>query len=128
MLTCRYGVKMQVAKSILDLIGNTPMVKLSNLTKDIEANVLVKLEYLNPSGSLKDRIALKMIEHGLSLVDKQDYDDAIDILQQALGLYDQIGRINEMNLIRKKISEIYIRWKSQNSLGFNYETLKILKS
>lgn len=53
---------MQVAKSILDLIGKTPMVKLSNLTKDIEANVLVKLEYLNPSGSLKDRIALKMIE------------------------------------------------------------------
>jgi cystathionine beta-synthase len=62
MITNRYGVKMQVAKSILNLIGKTPMVKLSNLTKDIEANVLVKLEYLNPSGSLKDRIALKMIE------------------------------------------------------------------
>ena len=54
--------KMKVAKNILDLIGNTPMVKLNNLTKDIEANVLVKLEYLNPSGSMKDRIALKMIE------------------------------------------------------------------
>ncbi|UCH02709.1 MAG: cysteine synthase family protein [Candidatus Bathyarchaeota archaeon] len=53
---------MYVAKSILELIGKTPMVKLSNLTKDIDANVLVKLEYLNPSGSLKDRIALEMIE------------------------------------------------------------------
>jgi len=49
-------------KSVLDLIGNTPMVKLNNLTKDLEANILVKLEYLNPSGSMKDRIALKMIE------------------------------------------------------------------
>ena len=53
---------MRVAKNILELIGNTPMVKLNNLTKNIEANVLVKLEYLNPSGSMKDRIALKMIE------------------------------------------------------------------
>jgi cysteine synthase A len=38
------------------------MVKLNNLTEDLEANMLVKLEYLNPSGSMKDRIALKMIE------------------------------------------------------------------
>ncbi len=38
------------------------MVRLNSLTKDVEANVLVKLEYLNPSGSLKDRIALEMIE------------------------------------------------------------------
>jgi len=38
------------------------MVKLNYLTEDLEANVLVKLEYLNPSGSMKDRIALKMIE------------------------------------------------------------------
>lgn len=53
---------MEVAESVLDLIGKTPMVKLNNLAKDVKANVLVKLEYLNPSGSLKDRIALKMIE------------------------------------------------------------------
>lgn len=53
---------MQIAKSILDLIGNTPLVKLNSLTKDVQANVLVKLEYLNPSGRQKDRIALKMIE------------------------------------------------------------------
>jgi cysteine synthase A len=53
---------MEVAKSILNLIGNTPLVKLNKLAKDVKANVLVKLEYLNPSGSLKDRIAFKMIE------------------------------------------------------------------
>jgi cysteine synthase A len=53
---------MRVAESILDLIGNTPMVRISNIAKNVQANVLAKLEYLNPSGSLKDRIALKMIE------------------------------------------------------------------
>lgn len=53
---------MDVAKSVLELIGNTPMVKLNRLARGVNANVLVKLEYLNPTGSLKDRIALKMIE------------------------------------------------------------------
>ena len=53
---------MEISTSILDLIGNTPMVKLKKITERINASVLVKLEYLNPSGSLKDRIALRMIE------------------------------------------------------------------
>lgn len=53
---------MRVHDSVLELIGNTPMVRLNRVTEGIEANVLVKLEYLNPSGSLKDRIALRMIE------------------------------------------------------------------
>lgn len=48
--------------SILESIGNTPLVQLNRITKGLEAKVSVKLEYLNPSGSLKDRIALKMIE------------------------------------------------------------------
>jgi cysteine synthase A len=52
---------MKVVENVLDLIGKTPMVKLNRI-KDAEANVLAKLEYLNPSGSLKDRIALRMIE------------------------------------------------------------------
>jgi len=53
---------MKVAQGILDLIGNTPMVKLNKLVGNTKTNVFVKLEYLNPTGSLKDRIALKMIE------------------------------------------------------------------
>lgn len=52
---------MKVVESILDLIGKTPMVSLNKLTKKIDAKLLVKLEHLNPSGSLKDRIALEMI-------------------------------------------------------------------
>lgn len=53
---------MKSANSILELIGNTPMVKLNKIAKDLDADIMVKLEYLNPTGSLKDRIALKMIE------------------------------------------------------------------
>lgn len=48
--------------NILDLIGHTPMVKLQRLAQDIPADILVKLEYFNPSGSVKDRIALYMLE------------------------------------------------------------------
>lgn len=43
-------------------IGNTPLVRLNNLTKDLSANVLVKVESFNPMGSVKDRIGLAMIE------------------------------------------------------------------
>src|SRR6476660_1609940 len=53
---------MKYAQSVLDLIGNTPLIKLNHVTGDIKATILVKLEYVNPGGSIKDRIAVKMIE------------------------------------------------------------------
>lgn len=53
---------MKYAQSVIDLIGGTPLVRLNHVTEGIEATVLVKLEYLNPGGSIKDRIARKMIE------------------------------------------------------------------
>ena len=53
---------MKVYHSIKDVIGNTPIVKLNFLTRRLKANIFVKLEYLNPGGSVKDRIALYMIE------------------------------------------------------------------
>jgi len=49
-------------KSILDMIGNTPMMKLSRMAKADNAEVWVKLEGFNPGGSVKDRIALSMVE------------------------------------------------------------------
>ncbi|MEW5691945.1 MAG: cysteine synthase family protein [Candidatus Hydrogenedentota bacterium] len=52
----------KIYNSVLELIGNTPMVKLNRIAREVKSNILVKLEYLNPSGSLKDRIALFMIE------------------------------------------------------------------
>ena len=48
--------------NILDTIGNTPLVKLNRVTKDIPATVLAKIETTNPGNSIKDRMALKMIE------------------------------------------------------------------
>jgi len=53
---------MKYAKNILDLIGNTPLVKLNHIAEGIDATILAKLEYLNPGGSTKDRIGIAMIE------------------------------------------------------------------
>jgi cysteine synthase A len=52
---------MQIQETILDSIGQTPLVRLNKVKGDIEAEIFVKVEYLNPSGSIKDRIALCMI-------------------------------------------------------------------
>ena len=52
----------RVANSVYDLIGNTPIVKLNRLVDEDSADVYVKLEYMNPGSSVKDRIALAMIE------------------------------------------------------------------
>src|SRR4029077_7279010 len=51
-----------VRGSILEAIGDTPVVRLQKLVPDGSAEVLVKLEYYNPTGSYKDRMALAMIE------------------------------------------------------------------
>ena len=48
--------------SILDTIGNTPLIKLNKITKDLPCTVLAKVEYFNPGNSIKDRMALKMLE------------------------------------------------------------------
>ena len=55
-------LKRGVLDSITDAIGNTPIVKLNNLTKNLEAEVDVKIESFNPTGSVKDRVAVAMIE------------------------------------------------------------------
>jgi cystathionine beta-synthase len=48
--------------NVVELVGNTPLVRLRNVTSGISATVLAKVEYLNPGGSVKDRIALRMVE------------------------------------------------------------------
>jgi cystathionine beta-synthase len=48
--------------NILETIGNTPLIKLNKITKDIPATILAKVDYFNPGNSIKDRMALKMVE------------------------------------------------------------------
>lgn len=60
---------MKVVDGVLHLIGNTPLVRLDKVTEGLEAEIWVKLEYLNPTGSIKDRVALRMIQDA----EKQGY-------------------------------------------------------
>ena len=52
----------RVGNSVIDLVGNTPLVKLNRLTGPDDADVYLKLEFFNPGSSVKDRIALAMVE------------------------------------------------------------------
>jgi cystathionine beta-synthase len=53
---------MQYYKSIIDTIGNTPLVQLNRVNKGIKGTILVKVEYFNPGNSVKDRMAIRMVE------------------------------------------------------------------
>ncbi|MBP6561899.1 MAG: cysteine synthase A [Neisseriaceae bacterium] len=53
---------MKIANNVTELIGNTPLVKLNHLTQDVGATVVAKLEFFNPAHSVKDRIAIAMID------------------------------------------------------------------
>ncbi|HET7327010.1 MAG TPA: cystathionine beta-synthase [Nocardioidaceae bacterium] len=53
---------MKYVDSLLDLVGNTPLLRLQQVTDDARPTVLAKIEYLNPGGSVKDRIAVRMVE------------------------------------------------------------------
>jgi cystathionine beta-synthase len=56
------SVDLDIKPNILAAIGNTPLVKLNKVVGDIKANVLVKCEFMNPGGSVKDRIGIAMLE------------------------------------------------------------------
>lgn len=53
---------MDIKKNILETIGNTPLIMLNKVTKDVPCPVLAKVDYFNPGNSIKDRMALKMVE------------------------------------------------------------------
>lgn len=53
---------MDIKNNILETIGQTPLIRLNRLTKDLPCTVLAKVEYFNPGNSIKDRMALKMVE------------------------------------------------------------------
>ena len=53
---------MEIFESILELVGNTPIIRLNKISRDIPATLLVKMESLNPGGSVKDRVGISMLE------------------------------------------------------------------
>ncbi|HLO80630.1 MAG TPA: pyridoxal-phosphate dependent enzyme [Chitinophagaceae bacterium] len=53
---------MDIKNNILETIGNTPMIRLNRITKDLPCEVVAKVDYFNPGNSIKDRMAVKMIE------------------------------------------------------------------
>jgi cystathionine beta-synthase len=56
------GMPVEVLDTFLDAMGNTPLVRLGSVTRGVRPTVLAKLEMLNPGGSVKDRIGIRMIE------------------------------------------------------------------
>src|SRR3982751_1712087 len=52
----------KISNNILETIGNTPLVKINSITKDLPCTILAKVETTNPGNSIKDRMALKMVE------------------------------------------------------------------
>src|SRR5438045_9131233 len=53
---------MDIKNNILETIGNTPLIRLNKITKDLPCTVLAKVDYFNPGNSIKDRMAVKMVE------------------------------------------------------------------
>lgn len=53
---------MDIKQNILETIGNTPLIRLNKITKDLPCPVVAKVDYFNPGNSIKDRMALKMVE------------------------------------------------------------------
>lgn len=53
---------MDIKNNILETIGNTPLIKLNKITRDLPGTILAKVDYFNPGNSIKDRMALKMLE------------------------------------------------------------------
>jgi cysteine synthase A len=104
--------------SVLKLIGNTPMVKLEKITEGLPFEVYVKLEYMNPSGSLKDRIAIEMIRQaekkgdlkkGYTIIEAStgNTGTALSMVGTRLGYKVDIYMPKGMTPERKQIMESY---------------------
>lgn len=71
-----------IANNIQELIGNTPLLKINALSKETETNILGKCEFMNPTSSVKDRIALNMINEALK---SGDIDESTTIIEPTSG-------------------------------------------
>jgi len=120
---------MKNTNSILNLIGDTPIIKLNNISRKFSVNIWVKLENMNPSGSIKDRIALQMIndaeergkiKKGYTIIESSSGNTAI-----ALSF---VGRIKGYNILIF-LPEVVAREKFRmiERFGANFKTVKVGK-
>ena len=105
--------------SIIDLIGNTPLIKLNKFSElSTEKNIYIKAEWFNPGGSIKDRAALCMIKEGIkagkltkekTIMDSSSGNTAIAyaMIGSALGFKVELVTPENINIERKKTLEAY---------------------
>ena len=105
---------MKIANSIADLIGNTPIIKLNNIDKNLPANIYAKCEFMNPTGSVKDRIGFNMIKEAFNdgsinqnthIIEPTSGNTGIALAAQcaSLGLKLTLIMPESMSLERKKL-------------------------
>lgn len=108
----------KIIQNAAELIGNTPMLKLNHYGKDLPVSVLAKLEYLNPAGSVKDRVALEMIrdaeergilKEGATLIEPTSGNTGIGIaaVAAARGYHTIITLPDTMSLERRTLLKAY---------------------
>ena len=103
-------------KSVTELIGQSPVVKLKRMVPEGAADVFVKLEFFNPGGSVKDRIALSMIQqaeadgrlkHGQTIIEPTSGNTGIGLAMvgAALGYPVKIVMPDTMSIERRKLMQ-----------------------
>ncbi len=109
---------MNIYNSITELIGHTPLIKLNKICKNINAEILAKVEYFNPAGSIKDRVALSMLKNAISkgeitsggtVIEPTSGNTGIGIAATAIsfGLKAVIVMPNSMSIERIKLMTAY---------------------
>ncbi|KGA96322.1 cysteine synthase [Alkalihalobacillus alcalophilus ATCC 27647 = CGMCC 1.3604] len=109
---------MKVVNSVTELIGQTPLVKLNRLVSDKHADVYLKLEFMNPGSSVKDRIGLAMIEAAIKSGDLKEGDTIVEptsgntgiglaMVAAAKGLKAKLVMPETMSLERRNLLRAY---------------------
>jgi len=109
---------MKVAQNIADLVGNTPIIKLNNIDKNLPANIYAKCEFMNPTSSVKDRIGFNMIKQALldgtinnntHIIEPTSGNTGIALASQcaSLGLKLTLTMPDSMSIERQKLIQAF---------------------
>ena len=108
----------QIAQNISDLVGNTPIIKLNNIDKSLPGNIYAKCEFMNPTSSVKDRIAMNMIKQALlsasinkhtHIIEPTSGNTGIALASQcaSLGLKLTLTMPESMSIERRKLMKAF---------------------